>query len=301
MLVRMDITWSVYSKLKAAERRFSLTFLSSVQNAGTRRLAGICLLAVALLSVPRIAKAQNAPAWKPGVEYEVNEIVSFNATTYKCLQAHKSDNANQPSNVPAIWQPLGNGANCQIVPGAPTGLSTFSTTSTATQLSWKPALAPAGCTVSKYTVFQNGQPIGEVESTTFAARRLTPATQYTFTVTVTDSAGTSDQSAPAVATTKQTPTCLQPPPVPADLAATSTTNTGTTLIWTAPTAVSGCDVPGYAVYKNGVHLGTATGPHFTVTDLSPGTTYTFTVAGTDAAGDSAQSAPLRVTTTKSEP
>ncbi len=278
-----------------------MAFLIGDKQKRMHRLAVLWLLAAALLFFPRIASAQNAPDWKPGVEYEVNEIVTFNAATYKCLQAHKSDNANQPPNVPAIWQPLGSGANCQAVPGAPTGLSTFSTTSAATQLSWKPAPVPVGCAVSKYTVYENGQPIGEVESTTFMARRLTPATQYTFTVTVTDSAGTSDQSAPAVATTKQAATCLQPPPVPTDLSATSTTSTGTTLIWTASAAIPGCDILGYAVYKNGVHLGTATGPHFTVTGLSPGTSYTFSVAGTDAAGDSAQSTPVRVTTTKFAP
>lgn len=277
-----------------------MIFFAGNEHKGKHRFAVIWLLTAALLFVPRVAKAQNAPAWKPGVEYEANEIVTFNATTYKCLQAHKSDNANQPPNVPAIWQPLSNGANCPAPPSAPTGVSTFSTTSTATQMSWKPPTVPAGCVVSKYSVYQNGELIGEVESTTFTARRLAPATQYTFTVAATDSAGTSDQSAPATATTKQAPSCSQPPSPPTDLAATATTSTQTTLTWTASVSIPGCDVPGYAVYKNGAHLGTATGPHFTVTNLAAGTTYTFTIAGTDAAGDSAQSAPLRVTTTKFE-
>lgn len=271
------------------------------EHVGTRRFASICLLVAAMIFVPRIAEAQNAPAWKPGVEYEVNEIVMFNATTYKCIQAHKSDNANQPPSVPAIWQPLNAGTSCQAAPSAPTGVSTFSTTGTATQLSWKPATVPAGCVINRYTIYQNGEPVAVVESTTFTAKHLTPATLYTFTVAATDSAGTSEQSAPAPATTKQAPACLQPPAVPTDLTATSTTDTETTLMWTVSAAIPGCDVPGYAVYKNGVHLGTASGPHFTVTNLSPGTAYTFTVAGTDAAGDSAQSAPLRITTTKVGP
>ena len=278
-----------------------MSFLGCFGRAGTRGLAVVCLLAVALLLVPHITKGQNAPAWKSGVDYEVSEIVIFNGVTYKCIQAHKSDNANQPPNVPAIWQPLNDATNCQAPPSSPTGVSTFSATATTAQLSWKPSAVPAGCIVSRYTVYQNGEPIGVVESTTFTARHLTPATQYIFTVAAKDSAGTSDLSAPAAATTKQAPTCLQPPSTPTDLAAASTTSTGTTLTWTASAANPGCDVLGYAVYKNGAHLGTATGPHFTVTGLSPGTAYTFTVAGTDAAGDSAPSAPLPVTTTKIGP
>ena len=268
------------------------------QTTATHRCAVLCLLAAALLFLPRAAKAQNAPAWKPNVDYEVNEIVSFNGATYKCIQSHKSDNANQPPSTPAIWQPLSNAANCQAVPGAPTGVSTFSTTSTSTQLSWKPAAVSPGCTSTKYTVYQNSVPIGVVESTTFTARHLAPATQYLFTVTATDSAGTSEQSAPGTAATKQASACKQPPTVPTDLSATSTTSTGTTLLWTASTTIAGCDVPGYAVYKDGAHLGTATGPHFTITGLSPGTTYSFTVAATDVAGDSAVSAPVSVTTTQ---
>ncbi len=184
-----------------------MIFLGSDKQTATRRCAMLCLLTAALLFVPRVAKAQNAPTWKPGVDYEINEIVSFNGVTYKCIQSHKSDNANQPPSTLAIWQPLGSAANCQAVPGAPTGVSTFSTTSTSTQLSWKPAPLPAGCTVNKYTVYQNGVPIGVVESTTFTARHLAPATQYLFTVTATDTAGTSELSAPGTVTTKQVSTC----------------------------------------------------------------------------------------------
>jgi chitinase len=263
------------------------------------RFTGLFLL-VAFLFLARDANAQSTPAWKPGIEYSVGELVSFNGTTYKCVQAHTSDNSHQPPDVPGLWQALTSGANCQAVPDAPTEISAYSTTSSSTTLSWKPATVAANCTVTGYTVYQNGVSVAQVASTTFTARHLAPAMEYTFTVAAIDSVGTSAQSTPAPMTTKQAPTCTQPPAAPTDLAATSTTNTGTTLIWTAPETAEGCDVRGYAVFKNGVHLGTATGPHFTVTGLSPSTTYSFTVAGTDSAGNSAPSAPTSVTT-KSEP
>jgi len=78
--------------------------------------------------------------------------------------------------------------------------------------------------------------------------------------------------------------------------ASSTTGTGTTLSWT-----SSSSIVGYDVYENGNYLGESTYTSgtstYTVSGLTPSTTYTFTVKARDAANDvSAASSGVSVTT-----
>ncbi|SNR48790.1 T9SS type A sorting domain-containing protein [Dokdonia pacifica] len=86
-----------------------------------------------------------------------------------------------------------------------------------------------------------------------------------------------------------------PPSTPTSLAASNTTATSTDLSWNASTDNIG--VTGYDVYQDGVVVGTASGTSFTVTGLSPTTTYSFFVIAKDAAGNqSGQSNSVSVTT-----
>jgi len=91
-------------------------------------------------------------------------------------------------------------------------------------------------------------------------------------------------------------TCASVPSAPTGLAASGTTSTGTTLNWTGATAGANCTVTGYTVYQNGKSIGTPANTTLAVTGLTPGTPYSFTVAASDSAGLSAQSAALSVTT-----
>lgn len=89
-----------------------------------------------------------------------------------------------------------------------------------------------------------------------------------------------------------------PPPTPAvptGLTATGTTSSSVSLSWTEP---SGSDpAASYDIYADGSLATTSGTTSATVTGLAPGTSYQFTVAAVDAAGNaSAQSAPLSVTT-----
>jgi hypothetical protein len=92
--------------------------------------------------------------------------------------------------------------------------------------------------------------------------------------------------------------CLAVPGVPTGLAASNTTSSGTTLTWTAPTGIpANCTLTGYTVYQNGDAIATTTSPTYTVTGLTAGTQYSFTVAANDSFGVSPQSSPVSVTTT----
>src|SRR5256886_3342788 len=87
-----------------------------------------------------------------------------------------------------------------------------------------------------------------------------------------------------------------PPSTPTGLAATSAASTRVTLSWSASSTGS---VAGYAVYRDGSPIGT-TRPDTTVfvdQDVTPLTTYTYTVDAFDLANDhSAPSAPLTIPT-----
>lgn len=84
----------------------------------------------------------------------------------------------------------------------------------------------------------------------------------------------------------------QPPAAPTGLTAGTVTSSTVALSWSAVTGATG-----YAVYRNGVKVQTATGTSATVSGLTPSTAYTFQVAAVNDAGESAKSATVTATTT----
>jgi chitinase len=82
---------------------------------------------------------------------------------------------------------------CTAAPGVPTGLTGSSSSSTTVSLSWTASTIPTGCTLTNYTI--TGGPSSVTSTgTTSTVSGLTPNTSYTFTVTATDSYGTSAAS-----------------------------------------------------------------------------------------------------------
>jgi chitodextrinase len=86
------------------------------------------------------------------------------------------------------------------------------------------------------------------------------------------------------------------PTVPTGLAATATSSSATTLSWNASIVPGNGVVTGYAIFENDHQIATTAGTTFTVTNLAPNTTYTFSVAALDAAGASAEANPISVHT-----
>ncbi|WP_426450801.1 fibronectin type III domain-containing protein [Paenibacillus sp. S-38] len=73
------------------------------------------------------------------------------------------------------------------------------------------------------------------------------------------------------------------PSVPANVTVTGKTSTSVSLAWDAST--DDVKVAGYDIYNGTAKVGSSTEPSFTVTGLSPNTTYSFTVKAKDAAGN----------------
>jgi chitinase len=118
----------------------------------------------------------------------------------------------------------------------------------------------------------------------------------TGTLTVTDGASNSPQTAALSGTGGSGGSCTTTPIAPTGLAAAGTTSTGTNLSWTADSAPPNCTISSYTVLKNGTSIGTATGTSFAVTGLSASTSYSFTVEATDGNGTSGPSSAVNVTT-----
>lgn len=176
-------------------------------------------------------------------------------------------------------------------PSVPTGLAASNQTATAVTLSWAAATDNVG--VTGYRIYRGGVLVGTAASTSYTNTGLAPSNTYNYTVAAYDAAGnTSAQSTALAATTLADTT---PPTVPVGLTVGTRTLTSVALSWTASTDNVG--VTGYKIYLGAGQMGTATGTSYTASGLTPGTTYSFTVAAYDGSSNtSAQSVAVSTST-----
>lgn len=163
-------------------------------------------------------------------------------------------------------------------PTAPT-LSASGTTMTTTNLSWTGATDNVG--VTSYDVYQGATLLGNTTFTTYNVTGLTAATTYAFTVKAKDAAGNISVASNVVSVTTQAPDTTAP--TAPTLSGTNITSTGLLLTWTGATDNVG--VTSYDVYQGATFLGNTPNSNYTVTGLTPLTTYSFTVKAKDAAGN----------------
>src|SRR2546430_10919122 len=153
-------------------------------------------------------------------------------------------------------------------------------TETTVSLAWTKSTDNVG--VTEYDVFKQGQQIMKVSGTTLTATvaKLTPGTQYVFTIVARDAAGNSSQdSNEATATTKPSNDHTAPS-VPGNLHSTGQTSSTVTLAWTASKDnTGGIGMAGYDVFQNGgaTPVASTDTPGATVGNLNAYTSYTLTV------------------------
>ena len=145
---------------------------------------------------------------------------------------------------------------------------------------------PAGLSLNTSTGVISGTATGTDASTTY-------------TVTATDANGASEASTFAFAVTNQ-PTA---PGAPTIGAATATGQTTATVAFTAPASTGGAAITNYTVTASpGGVTATGSSSPITVTGLTAGTAYTFSITATNAAGlTSTSSSPSSSITTESAP
>lgn len=179
-------------------------------------------------------------------------------------------------------------------PGAPGTLSVKAFTATSVNLQWGPA--SDNVAVANYEIYQSGQYVKTVEGLSNNITRLTPNTTYSFYVNAKDAAGNISQASNSITVT--TPAAVVdtgPPTTPFNAIVTKLSANSVSLAWGASS--DDVAVASYAVFSNGVQVGTTTGQQTTIAGLKQQTDYEFTVKAIDTSGKSSPfTAPIKAST-----
>jgi trimeric autotransporter adhesin len=173
------------------------------------------------------------------------------------------------------------------VPGAPTIGTATAGNAQATVIFTAP-VSDGGSAITGYTVTSNpGSITATGTASPITVTGLTNGTAYAFTVTATNAIGTSVASS---ASNSVTPTAPFTVPGAPTIGTATAGNAQATVIFTAPVSNGGSAITGYTVTSNpGNITGTGTASPITVTELTNGTAYTFTVTATNVIGTSVAS------------
>jgi hypothetical protein len=157
---------------------------------------------------------------------------------------------------------------------------------TAIDVGWLPPASDGGSPVQFYLVSWNGGEGAVVTENSMTARKLLPATEYTFTIQAKNQMGLSDPV--TVKATTHYPPVPEPtaPTAPRHLVSTGVTPTSVGLAWLRPESDGGNPITGYTVtWGVGKSLKVDT-TSTSVTGLEPSTDYTFAVRANNAMGAS---------------
>src|SRR5439155_719046 len=199
------------------------------------------------------------------------------ATTYSYTVAARDAAGNTSPNSTSVSITIAD----TTPPTTPTGLMVAAAGSSGANLSWSASTDNVG--VTGYIVRRNGVQVATPVTTSFADTGLSAATTYSYTVAARDAAGNISPNSTSVSITIADTT---PPTTPIGLTAAvagSSNPSGANLSWSASTDNVG--VTGYIVRRNGVQVATPVTTSFADTGLSAATTYSYTVAARDAAGN----------------
>ena len=188
--------------------------------------------------------------------------------------------ASAPSNV-------SNTVTQVTVPGAPTiGTAAAVTNSTTVNVAFTAPASNGGATITRYTATSSPGSLSNTGTTSpILVTGLTAGTAYTFTVSATNSVGTSASSS---ASNSATPTTV--PGTPTSISATKSGATGASVSFTAP-ANNGSAITSYTVTSTpGSITGTGSSSPIAVSGLTAATSYTFTVKAINAVGTGPTSA-----------
>ena len=169
-------------------------------------------------------------------------------------------------------------------------------------INWSAPINNGGSIITGYTVSSNPEgKIATVSGTTLTATifELTNGKPYNFTVVATNAVG---DSLPSGSSNSVTPNITRPS-APTNVTATPN-NTTASITWTPPINNSGSIITGYTITSNpgGKKVTVSASTTSTIiAGLTNGTSYTFTVAATNAVGNSLPSNPSNSVTPRTIP
>jgi len=251
----------------------SVTFTASASNGGAL-----------ITSYTAVSSPGNITGTSSTSPITVNGLSSGTSYTFTVYATNSV--GNSASSAPS------NSIATTTVPGAPTiGTATRSASQTV-QVSFTAPASNGGSPITSYTATSSPGGItgtlSQAGSGTITVSGLTNGTAYTFTVTATNAVGTGSASS---ASNSATPYTI--PGAPTIGTATVASATSATVTFTAPGSNGGSAITSYtAVSSPGNITGTlsqAGSGTITVSGLTAGTSYTFTVYATNAAGNGSSS------------
>jgi outer membrane protein OmpA-like peptidoglycan-associated protein len=240
----------------------------------------------------------------------VVDVVTNPSAALSCTFTGLTNGTSYSFSVTASSSSDGDGSSSSVaatpygLPATPTGL-TATPGNGSVVLEWNAVTSLGGGTLTRYVVTAYngaGQAVGTCTSTSAThctITGLTNGTAYTFKVTTEATGGTSAASSPTASVTPQ----ATAPGAPTNVTAASG-NGEATVSWTAPVSDGGESIDGYIVTSSpGGLTCTAVAPDTTctITGLTNGTAYTFTVVASNNIGASDPSSPSNSVTPAAGP
>ena len=222
--------------------------------------------------------------------YDVTGLTASTNYQFYVQANDAAGNTSSNSNVLNVTTPASPDTEA---PTPPANLIISNITQSSLTLNWDASTDNIG--VAGYDLFRNGIKINSslISATTYNVTGLSASTAYQFYVQSKDAAdNTSDNSNTVNITTPDT----QAPSAPADLTASSLTQSSLILSWAA--AADNVGVTGYDIYQDNLKINSlpVTSTSYDVSGLVANTAYIFYVQASDAAGNTTNSGTLNVTT-----
>lgn len=225
-----------------------------------------------------------------GTTYSDTGLVA--ATTYTYTVAAVDAAGNVSSQSTSASATTSSGADT-TPPTVPSNLVATAASASAINLTW--TASTDNVAVATYSVYRGSVFVASVSTPGYTDGGLAASTTYTYNVAAIDSSGNASALSTAASAKTLAATDTVPPSVPTGLSATAISATDVALAWTASTDNVG--VAGYQVFRGGTPIRTVTGTAFVDSGLVASTSYSYSVAAFDAAGNtSAQSSAASATT-----
>jgi chitodextrinase len=180
-------------------------------------------------------------------------------------------------------------------PTAPASVTATAASSSQIDLSWTASTDNVG--VAGYKVFRDGVEIASTTATNYSDTGLRPSTTYSYVVKSYDAAGNVSAASPAASAATNADADTTAPSAPTGLTATAASTSQIDVSWTASTDNTG--VSGYEIYRDTVKIATTTSTSYSDSGLQAGTTYSYYIIASDAAGNKSTESNTASATTQS--
>ncbi|SDW97227.1 Por secretion system C-terminal sorting domain-containing protein [Lutibacter oricola] len=218
------------------------------------------------------------------VKWHTNDPVSTRETARNnaayVYQGNRNPYIDHPEYVNMIWSAFATTPDTEI-PSTPTNLVASNITNTTVDLNW--TASTDNISVSSYDIFIDGALYTTSTTNSKVVTGLTQNTNYDATVYAKDPSGNLSLVSNTENFTTTNVIDITPPSAITDLVSSNVTSTSANLSWTP--ATDNVAVTLYEIYKDGSLIGTSPTNSYAVSNLTPETSYDFTVYAKDAANN----------------